>query len=124
MKGNKPAKEANPDYVRFGSFLRARREAAGLSLRGVASKLGIQPAYLSQVELGNVGVSENVSKQLAELLGEDPDVLYAMAGKVSSDLLAIIAKRPKAFAELIRHLKSAPDHAILRVVREVRDGEW
>jgi hypothetical protein len=33
-------------------------------------------------------------------LGEDPDVLLALAGKVGSDLQAIILSRPKQFAEL------------------------
>jgi HTH-type transcriptional regulator, competence development regulator len=47
-----------------------------------------------------------------------------MAGKVSSDLQQIILRRPKQFAELIRQLKNAPNHAILKVVREVRDGNW
>ena len=61
---------------------------------------------------------------MARELGEDPDVLLAMAGKVSSELQEIIRKRPKLFADLIRQLKQAPDHAILKVVREVRDGEW
>ena len=51
-------------------------------------------------------------------------VLLAMAGKVSSDLQAIILKRPMLFSELIRQLKKAPDRAILKIVREVRDGEW
>jgi len=62
--------------------------------------------------------------RLAVDLGEDPDVLLALAGKVSGDLQAIIRRRPKLFADLIRALREAPDHAILRVVREVRDGDW
>ncbi len=47
-----------------------------------------------------------------------------MAGKVSSDLLEIIRRRPQLFADLIRQLKQQPDHAIVRIVHEVRDGEW
>jgi hypothetical protein len=43
---------------------------------------------------------------------------------VSGDLQAIIRKRPQLFADLIRELKNLPDHAVLRVVREVRDGNW
>lgn len=61
---------------------------------------------------------------MATELGEDPDVFLALAGKVSSDLQEIIRKRPKLFAELIQQLKEAPDHAVLRVVREMRDGDW
>ena len=58
------------------------------------------------------------------MLGEDPDILLAMAGKVSSDILDIIQKRPVLFADLIRKLKTEPDHAVLKVVREVTDGDW
>lgn len=68
--------------------------------------------------------SEATTLQLAAELGEDPDVFLAMAGKVSSDLQEIIRRRPRLFAELIRELRNAPDGAILRVVREVRDGDW
>ena len=61
---------------------------------------------------------------MAKELGEDPDLLLAMAGKVSRDLQSIILGRPQLFAELLRQLKDMPDHAILTVVREVRDGNW
>ena len=47
-----------------------------------------------------------------------------MAGKLSSDLQAIIQKRPELFASLLRELAEQPDHAILKIVREVRDGDW
>jgi hypothetical protein len=50
--------------------------------------------------------------------------MLALAGKVSSDLREVILKRPRLFADLIRQLKDAPDHAVLRIVREVRDGRW
>ena len=56
--------------------------------------------------------------------GEDPDVLLAMAGKISADLRSAILSRPQLFAELIRSIKSIPDHAVLRIVRDVRDGNW
>jgi hypothetical protein len=51
-------------------------------------------------------------------------MLLAMAGKVSSDLQAVIRKRPELFGTLIRELKDMPEHAVLRLVREVRDGTW
>ena len=51
-------------------------------------------------------------------------MLLALGGKISSDLARIIRKRPALFAELIRDLKNMPDHAVLRIVREVQDGNW
>ena len=114
----------------FGQFVRGireelRSEDRRYSLRQVAQRIGIEPAYLSKIERGDLQPpSEATTVKLANELGEDPDVLLAMAGKVSSDLQETIRKRPKMFAELIRQLKEAPDHAILQVVREVRDGDW
>lgn len=114
----------------FSDLIRTQREILladnrSYSLRQVASRIGVEPAYLSKVERGEVPPpSEKVIKKLALELKQDPDVLLAMAGKVSEDLREIICKRPQVFAELIRQMKEAPDHAILRVVREVRDGKW
>lgn len=117
-------------HMTLGTHIRKCREAlraldSSYSLRQVAGRVGIEPAYLSKIEREDVAPpSEATIRALAKDLGEDPDVLLAMAGKVSSDLQEIIRKRPDVFAELLRGLRSAPDHAVLRIVREVRDGKW
>jgi transcriptional regulator with XRE-family HTH domain len=114
----------------FGEFVRSRREALrstdrSMSVRGVAERIGVEPSYLSKVEREQTPPpSEAKVRLLAQVLGEDPDVLLALAGKVSADLQAVIRRRPALFAELIRQMADAPDHAVLRVVREVRDGQW
>jgi transcriptional regulator with XRE-family HTH domain len=91
----------------------------------VAQRVGIEPAYLSKIERGEFDPpSEATTRRLAVELSEDPDVLLAMSGKVSKDLQDIIRKRPRLFADMIRQMKEMPDHAILRLVREVRDGDW
>ena len=114
----------------LGSFLRERREALRAtdprySVRQVAERVGIEPSYLSKVERG-IGSppAEETLVRLARELGLDADVVLALAGKVSSDLQEAIRKRPQLFAELIRTVRDAPDQAVLRLVREVRDGEW
>ncbi len=119
-----------PKPTTFGQFLRESREAKvatdrTFSLRKVADRVGIEPSYLSKIERDEQPPpGEGVIRLLAQDLSEDPDVLLALAGKVSSDLLAIIRTRPRLFADLIRQLKNMPDHAVLRLVREVRDGSW
>jgi transcriptional regulator with XRE-family HTH domain len=96
----------------FGDFIRRQREArragdAAFSVRQVAARVGIEPSYLSKIERGEQPPpSEQTIAAIARELDEDADVLLALAGKVSSDL------------------RNMPDHAVLRVVREVRDGEW
>lgn len=119
-----------PNPITFGQFLRDCRvaksdKAPEFSLRKVAERVGIEPSYLSKIERDEQPPpGETVIRKLALELSEDPDVLLALAGKVSSDLLVIIRSRPRLFADLIRQLKNMPDHAVLRLVREVRDGHW
>lgn len=114
----------------FGDHVRERRLALQdsdpqFSLRKVAAAIDVEPSYLSKIERGEQPPpGEKTIVALAQELGEDADVLLAMAGKVSEDLQVIIRKRPKLFAQLIRDLKKMPDHAVLRLVREVRDGKW
>jgi transcriptional regulator with XRE-family HTH domain len=114
----------------FGEYIRQRREALResdrqFSVRQVAQRVEIEPSYLSKIERGQQPPpSEQTIRALARELDEDPDVLLALAGNVSKDLLAIIRRRPKVFAQVIRELKKMPDHAVLRLVREVRDGQW
>ena len=115
---------------RFGAHIRELRlqlleNSKDFSVRKVAIKIGVEPAFLSKVERDIVSPpSEAKIIALAHVLGADPDILLALAGKVSSDILEVIRKRPVLFAELVRTLKEEPDHAVLRVVREVTDGDW
>ena len=116
--------------MNFGKYIRQKRLAfqqtdKNYSLRRVAVRVGIEPGYLSKIERGDLAPpSEAVIIKLAKELDIDADVLLAMAGKLSTDLQQIIIKRPELFASLIRQLKDQPDYAILKLVREVEDGEW
>jgi transcriptional regulator with XRE-family HTH domain len=116
--------------MEFGSYLRATREQLKeqdkrFSVRQVAARVAMEPAYLSKIERGDVAPpSEATICRIAQDLGLDPDVLLAMAGKVSSDLQEIIRKRPLLFSALLREMKEFTDDHISRLVREVRDGDW
>ena len=117
-------------HMTFGKFIRSVRdnrfkEDRSFSVRQVAQRIGVEPSYLSKIERDQVAPpSEATIRRLAGELGEDADLLLAMAGKVSSDLRDIILRRPQLFAELLRQLRDAPDHAIESVAREIRDGDW
>ena len=116
--------------MKFGKYIRKQREEKkqkdrSFSVRQVAQRINVEPAYLSKIERGDFPPpSENKIRALARELNEDPDVLLALGGKVSSDLLEIIRQRPELFGDLIRELKKQPDHAVLRIAREVKDGDW
>ena len=114
----------------FGEYIRERRQSLRksdrrFSVRQVAARIGIEPSYLSKIERDQQPPpSEETIRKLAIDLCEDSDVLLAMAGKVSDDLRQVIITRPRLFAEVLRQLKDQPDHAVLHIVREVRDGKW
>lgn len=121
--------------MKFGQYIREAREALQkddvkgsnryYSLRSVATRVNLEPSYLSKIERDVFPPpSEEAIVRIAKDLKLDPDVLLAMAGKLSTDLQQIIMQRPQLFGQLLRELKSQPDHAILRIAREIEDGEW
>jgi transcriptional regulator with XRE-family HTH domain len=112
-------------HVRKCREAKQQQQGNQFSLRQLAHRIGIEPSYLSKIERGlEPRPSEETTRALARALEEDPDAFLAMAGKVSRDLQDIIRKRPQLFAQLIREMKNLPEHAVLRLVREVRDGNW
>lgn len=114
--------------MNFGPYIRQVREELGgaFSLRQVAERIGIAATYLSKIEREELPPpSEDVIVRLAAELGEDPNVLLAMAGKVSERLKQIICKRPKLFAQLLEQLETDSDQTLEDLVaRKVRDGKW
>lgn len=109
----------------FGRHVQKLREAQGRSLRKVAKGIKKTPGYLSRIERNEVPPpSDEVIVALAEQLGEDPDVLFAMAGRVRPALREVICKRPRRFGALIEQLRHAPDEALDRLTRKVKDGNW
>ena len=109
--------------TQFGAFVREKRlqkEEDGnrrFSLRQVAKRAEIEPAYLSKIERGVFPPpGEQTTLRLAKDLGLNADELLAMGGKVSSDVIETILARPNLFPVLIRKLKDVSDDALSNVV--------
>ncbi|HHX85484.1 MAG TPA: helix-turn-helix transcriptional regulator [Actinomycetales bacterium] len=64
----------------IGSFIRAQREAAEVSIRQLAERAGVSNPYLSQIERGLRKPSAEVLGQIAKGLRLSAEVLYARAG--------------------------------------------
>lgn len=64
----------------IGSFIRAQREAAHVSVRQLADKAGVSNPYLSQIERGLRKPSADVLNQIAKALRVSAEVLYVRAG--------------------------------------------
>jgi|GEM_PF-1938380 len=82
------------------------------SLRRVACAVGMQPSHLSRIERGDsVSLSEEKLVALARELGECPDEILALSGKVAGDVLAAIRRRPGLFAAMIRRAEARGEQA-------------
>ncbi|UQX12946.1 helix-turn-helix domain-containing protein [Candidatus Mycobacterium methanotrophicum] len=64
----------------IGSFIKAQREAAQVSVRQLAEKAGVSNPYLSQIERGLRKPSAGVLNQIAKALRVSAEVLYVQAG--------------------------------------------
>lgn len=106
----------------FGQVLREARIAKGYSLRKFAEQVGISPTYLSLVEQGKVEsppTAERV-KQMAELLGENPDEWIALAGRVPADVPAIIRQQPTEMPQLLREASGLTAEELRKVRNQIR----
>ena len=66
----------------LGSFLRAQRNLAKLSLREMAERTKVSNAYLSQIERGLHAPSVRVLRSIAEALDLSAEAILAHAGLV------------------------------------------
>ncbi len=64
----------------LGEGIRAQRERKGLSLRAVASSVGISASMLSQVETGKLHPSVSTLYQIASYLDVSVDALMGLSG--------------------------------------------
>jgi PAS domain S-box-containing protein len=108
----------------IGKFVRMRRlelqaKDPNFSLRRLARRIGVQPAYLSRLERGQTSaLADEKLLVLAAELGEDQDELLALAGKVSQDVLETIRARPALMSGHIRRIQSLSDQELRALGRE------
>lgn len=62
---------------RFGSAVRARRTALGISQEELALRIDADQAYVSRIEAGAMNVTLETAQQLADALATDVAALFA-----------------------------------------------
>jgi transcriptional regulator with XRE-family HTH domain len=70
-----PVRNARSDYPEIGDRLRTRRQEKGLSLRDLASRLGVSPSLISQIERGRANPSVSTLYALVSELDVSLDEL-------------------------------------------------
>lgn len=88
----------------FGARLLELREGAGLTLRQLARKLGVDHTYLSHLETGRRAPSDDLIASVAEFFGEEADVLRLQAGQIPSRLLPAVQRHPQLTLTLLSGL--------------------
>jgi transcriptional regulator with XRE-family HTH domain len=93
-----------PAMKTFGETLRDLRTAQDLGLRETAVKVGISPAYMSRIERGREGAPRaEIIKELARILGADPDVLFRLSSSTDPEVTDYLRERPHVM-DLVRYL--------------------
>lgn len=105
----------------FGAIVRRLREKRGIGLRKFAQTVGMSPTYLSKVERDEFKPpTEEKVRAIAKTLGQDPDELLALAGRVSSDLADIIQRQPREMATFLRAANGLSAEEIQQLSEEAR----
>jgi PAS domain S-box-containing protein len=102
---------------RLGSYVKKCREAlqarhSGYSIRALARRIGMHHSYLSKLERGeNAPLSEERIMALSRELGEDPEVLLALSGRLSEQTVRMVAAAPQRFLTCLRDMEQwCPAH--------------
>ncbi len=105
----------------FGTLVREKRTAKGISLRKFAELVGVSATYLSQVEQGNCDppTAERV-RRMAEILGENSDELTPLVGRVPEDLQRLLEKQPVCLAAFLREVNELTPDQLRALTEQVR----
>jgi transcriptional regulator with XRE-family HTH domain len=84
VAGKNGADAEHPGAANIGEQLRARRQAAGLSLRQFARDLGVSAAFVSQIENNKSQPSVATLYAMSSALGVSIDELFSSAGAAAA----------------------------------------
>ncbi|HTC68264.1 MAG TPA: helix-turn-helix transcriptional regulator [Acidothermaceae bacterium] len=103
----------------LGSFIRAQREMANLSLRQLSALTDVSNPYLSQIERGLHEPSMRVLKSIADALNVSAETLLKQAGLVNDgvDGDEQVGETTEAAIRGDRRLSEAQKRALLSVYR-------
>ena len=88
--------------MEFGRILRRLRSDRGVGIKRLAPDLGVTYSYLSKLESGDVGPSEEFVSRVSSYFKYDKNELLLAAGKVPPDILKILQSHPQDAVEFLR----------------------
>ena len=95
---------------RFGQEMRRLREAKGISQRKLGEKVGLGSGYISRIERAEFKPPSEVKiVAIADALDGNKDYMLSLAGKISSDVMDAVKKRPEKMSEAVRSIDNIGD---------------
>lgn len=96
-----------------GDLIRNARLDAGLTLRGLGTKLGVSPSFVSNIEQGRDALPERVIPALAEILRVDEaelkEALIAWHAAGGRRLMQPHGRHPRLRAALLKHVRNSEE---------------
>lgn len=112
----------------FGKRLRALRAERGLTLKAMASDLGVSPAYLSALEHGHRGrPNRRFVHRVCQALGiiwDEAEELQRLADlshpRVTVDTSGLSPEATELANRLAEQINDLPEESVLRMLEELR----
>ena len=119
------------DMLGFGKFITDKRKSLGMTLRGIASEIGIAPAYLSDIEKGRRYPPDmDKLKQMVKILKlteDEKNTMFDLAGegknKIAPDLPDYIMSSKKVRAALRKARKVATEEDWEEFIKKLNNKE-
>jgi len=117
-----PNSSAGYDDV-LGTYIRAQRQLADLSLRQLAAMTNVSNAYLSQIERGLHQPSVKVLRSIASALNLSGETLLAQAGLISAEPQAAKVADTEAAIVADPELTEQEKQILVGLYRQFRGAE-
>ncbi len=108
---SKPGRQAKPTTHPLGARLRQSRERLGLTVRDLATRVGLNrssASYISQLETGAKTPHRGLAERLAQALDDDPAIYIAWAALGRRSQPVEIAAAVRTLAEAIGYPAAPP----------------
>ena len=92
----------------FGDRIRNLRGKRGVSIKNLATTLGVNYTYLSKIENNRSVPSGEFIEKLARVFNCDPEELKIRAGKIPEDIVTILREHPREAMGYLRREFGGP----------------
>jgi len=107
--------------VSLGRRIRDRRQELNLTVRGFASRIGVQPPFVTDIEADRRRPSPEVLDRIASVLDLPLAELQALDPRITPEVKEWMDEEPRV-SSLLRRLRDDPDRdALLRQMEQVVD---